>query len=92
MSNSETTQMIPTSEWSTSCGLLILWTIILNQNQQTSRAWWYTPVSPALRRLRQEDFKLKASPSYIWRAFIKKDKKVNKLLIIITNECVLWLH
>jgi hypothetical protein len=30
-----------------------------------SWAWWFTPVIPALRRLRQEDLKLKASLGFI---------------------------
>jgi hypothetical protein len=29
-----------------------------------SRAWWYTPVIPALRMLKREDCKFKASPGY----------------------------
>jgi hypothetical protein len=32
-----------------------------------SEAWWYTPVIPALRRLRQKDHKFKASLDYTIR-------------------------
>jgi hypothetical protein len=30
-----------------------------------SRIWWYTPVIPALRRLRQEDLKFQARLGYL---------------------------
>jgi hypothetical protein len=32
-----------------------------------NRAWWYTPVIPEFRRLRQEDLKSEASLDYIKR-------------------------
>jgi hypothetical protein len=37
-----------------------------------SQAWWCTPILPALRRLRQEDWKFKDSLGYITRPCLKK--------------------
>jgi hypothetical protein len=42
--------------------------------------WWYIPVIPALRRLRQENYKFKASLCYIERPCLqfrerKREKK-----------------
>jgi hypothetical protein len=34
--------------------------------------WWGTPVSPALRRLKQEDHKFKATLDYIVRPCLRK--------------------
>jgi hypothetical protein len=37
--------------------------------------WWYTPVIPALGKLRKEDHEFEASLGYIARAVSKKKKK-----------------
>jgi hypothetical protein len=37
--------------------------------------WWYTPVIPALRRMRQEDYQLKASLGYIDRPCLNHPPK-----------------
>jgi hypothetical protein len=42
--------------------------------EEENQAWWYTPVIPKLRRLRQEDSEFKASLGYI-RSLKKKKKK-----------------
>jgi hypothetical protein len=34
--------------------------------------WWFAPVIPALRRLRQEDHAFKASMNYIARPVLNK--------------------
>jgi hypothetical protein len=36
---------------------------------------WYTSVIPALQKLRQEDYKFKASVDYIMKPGLKKKKK-----------------
>jgi hypothetical protein len=36
--------------------------------------WWYTPVIPALRKLRQEDHKFKVSLGYIERPCLEKKR------------------
>jgi hypothetical protein len=35
--------------------------------QKQSLAWWFTPVIPALGRLRQEDGKFRTRLGHIWR-------------------------
>jgi hypothetical protein len=37
-----------------------------------SCSWWYMPIIPELRKLRQEDGKFKASLSNIARPYLKK--------------------
>jgi hypothetical protein len=49
-------------------------TNILKKNEG-DRVWWYTPVIPELRRLRQEDHKFKVSLGYIERLSQKKKKR-----------------
>jgi hypothetical protein len=44
--------------------------------EEENQAWWYTPVIPKLRRLRQEDSEFKASLGYI--RSLKKKKKRNR--------------
>jgi hypothetical protein len=44
-------------------------------NSIHSWAWWYIPVIPAPRRLRQEDCKFKVSLGYIVRPSLKKKKR-----------------
>jgi hypothetical protein len=39
--------------------------------------WWYIPIIPALRRLRQEDLKVETSLGYIVRPCLKKKKNNN---------------
>jgi hypothetical protein len=36
------------------------------------QAWWYIPIIPALRRLRQEDCEFKTSLGYIVKLYLKK--------------------
>jgi hypothetical protein len=51
--------------------------IIINKKCQV---WWYTPIIPALRRLRQEDHKFKASLDYKERHYPKnKIKQENEI-------------
>jgi hypothetical protein len=38
--------------------------------------WWFIPISPILRRLRQEDREFKASLGYIERSYLKKKSYV----------------
>jgi hypothetical protein len=40
--------------------------------------WWYTYAIPALRRLRQEDLKFKASLGYTARPHLKRKKERKK--------------
>jgi hypothetical protein len=40
-----------------------------------SWAWWYTPVIPALRRLRQGNCELEASLGYIVSTCLKKEEE-----------------
>jgi hypothetical protein len=42
---------------------------------QKSQVWWHTPEFPALRRLRQEDSKFKASLGYTAKPCLKNQKK-----------------
>jgi hypothetical protein len=44
--------------------------LVSSYNIHFSQAWWY--IIPALRKLRQEDGKFKASLSYIVRPWLKK--------------------
>jgi hypothetical protein len=37
--------------------------------------WWHTPTIPAVRRLRQEDYKFKVSQNYIATPCLKKTNK-----------------
>jgi hypothetical protein len=37
--------------------------------------WWYIPVILAIRRLRQEDYKFKASLGYTGRTCVKTNKQ-----------------
>jgi hypothetical protein len=37
-------------------------------------AWWYTPVIPVHRRLRQEDGEFQAIMNYIMKSYLKKTK------------------
>jgi hypothetical protein len=37
--------------------------------------WWYTPIIPALGKLRQEYCKFKANQGYIARPYLKNNKK-----------------
>jgi hypothetical protein len=38
-----------------------------------SWTWWYIPITPALRRLRQKNVKFKASQSYTERTYLKNN-------------------
>jgi hypothetical protein len=44
-------------------------------NNASCWAWWYIPVIPALRRLRQEDYEYEASLNYIAKFCLKKKKE-----------------
>jgi hypothetical protein len=48
------------------------------KNQDKTHAWWFTPIIPALRRLRQEDHEFKASLGYIARPCLKNKPKEPK--------------
>jgi hypothetical protein len=45
-----------------------------------SQAWWYAPVIPALRKLRQEDLQFKTSLGYTARPCLKKNQKQNHVV------------
>jgi hypothetical protein len=45
---------------------------------RSSRAWWHTPVIPALGKLRQEKHKFGDGLGYIARHYLKKSK-INKI-------------
>jgi hypothetical protein len=40
-----------------------------------SWAWWYKPIIPALKRLRQQDCGFQVSLGYIVRPCLKKERK-----------------
>jgi hypothetical protein len=46
---------------------LQMWTV--DSRRHGSLAWWCTPESQLLRRLRQENCEFKASLGYIWESF-----------------------
>jgi hypothetical protein len=48
-----------------------------------SQLWWYTPVIPALRRLKQEDYKFKASLGLTLRSYLKKKKPIYYINVYI---------
>jgi hypothetical protein len=55
----------------------VLWRLIhFTQNLLMCLAWWHTPVTPAHRRLRQEDCEFETSLGYIEKPYLKKKKKV----------------
>jgi hypothetical protein len=44
--------------------------------------WWYIPIIPAFRRLKQEDLEFMGSWGYIARLCLKKPKiKISKLIV-----------
>jgi hypothetical protein len=43
------------------------------------RAWWITPVIPAVGRLRQGDYEFKASLNYTGRPYLQKKEKEKDL-------------
>jgi hypothetical protein len=51
---------------------------LLNQDAWDDQAWWYSPIIPALRRLRQENLKFKTRLGYIGRPCHKKPNKAEK--------------
>jgi hypothetical protein len=53
------------------------WSLKVNPRtrNRTSRLWWFTPVIPAFRRLRQEDREFEASLGYITASKKNKNKK-----------------
>jgi hypothetical protein len=48
---------------------------------------WYTPVTPSLRRLREEDHEAQSSLGYIVGCCIKKKKKKS---VFYDSEMALW--
>jgi hypothetical protein len=65
------------------------------KNNKNSRTWWYTPLIPALRRLRQADFCIRGQPGlqsefqnsqgYTEKPCLEKNKKTKnkKFLLFI---------
>jgi hypothetical protein len=53
----------------------------LNFIGKNGQAWWCTPIIPAVRRQRQEDQAFKASLGYIVRSCLKKQTKVQNLVL-----------
>jgi hypothetical protein len=43
----------------------------MNKKWYIKLAWWFTPIIPALRQLRQKDHKLEAKLGYIARLSLK---------------------
>jgi hypothetical protein len=52
-----------------------VWELSANVCPIPARARWYTPVIPALGRLRQEDLEFKGSLGYTVRLCLRKEKK-----------------
>jgi hypothetical protein len=50
-----------------------------------SRAWWYTPLIPVLRRQKQEDHEFKISLGYLVRPSLKKKAKVPGVAVYTCN-------
>jgi hypothetical protein len=50
----------------------------LKKTEPECWVWWYTPVIPALEKLRQEDLKFEVSLGYIVISCLKKKKKRKK--------------
>jgi hypothetical protein len=61
--------------------------------------WWFTPVIPALRRLRQDNHEFKVILGYVTRSCLKKEEEEEKgrgeeggNLLELPNTCHLFLR
>jgi hypothetical protein len=51
---------------------------VCDKNDSLSQEWWYTPVIPVLRRLRQENYEFHSSMGYIVRPYLNKKNKTKR--------------
>jgi hypothetical protein len=60
------------------------------QKRYDSQTWWYMPIIPAFRRLREEDCKFKASLDYIGRHGSKTKAKIKNKQQKAKGESRIW--